>query len=90
MAESRQRNCVHEIYFCREIEGLLLGVTVHEFMLISICQCLCHIMIVSWSHGFIGYAMSCNDHRVHGVNGFIGFVVSMVLWFHRVRGFMVS
>ena len=70
-------------------------------MLISICQC--HTMIVSWSHGFIGYAMSYNDriigfvvsrvlwfHRVHGVNGFMGFVVSMVLWFHRVCGFMVS
>ena len=52
-------------------------------MLISICQCLYHIMIVSWSHGFIGYAMSCND-------SIIGFVVSMVLWFHWVRGFMVS
>ena len=51
--------------------GLLLGVTVHEFMLISICQCLCHIMIVSWSHDFIGYAMSYND-------SIIGFVVSMV------------
>ena len=38
--------------------GLLLGVTVHEFMLISICQCLCHIMIVSWSHGFIGLVVS--------------------------------
>ena len=25
---------------------LLLGVTVHEFMLISICQCLCHIMLM--------------------------------------------
>ena len=75
----------------RSIYWLLLGVTVHEFMLISIC----HIMIVSWSHGFIGYAMSYNDsiigfvvsivlwfHRVHGVNGFMGFVVSMVLWFH--------
>ena len=37
---------------------LLLGVTVHEFMLISICQCLCHIMIVSWSHGFIGLVVS--------------------------------
>ena len=24
------------------VNGLLLGVTVHEFMLISICQCLCH------------------------------------------------
>ena len=52
-----------------------LGVTVHEFMLISICQCLCHLMIVSWSHGFIG------------------FVVSVVSWFHRFRGvnsFIVS
>ena len=39
-------------------ERLLLGVTVHEFMLISICQCLCHIMIVSWSHGFIGLVVS--------------------------------
>ena len=38
--------------------GLLLGVTVHEFMLISVCQCLCHIMIVSWSHGFIGLEVS--------------------------------
>ena len=63
--------------------GLLLGVTVHEFMLISICQCLCHIMIVSWSHGFIGYAMSYND-------SIIGFVVSIVLWFHKVHGVKVS
>ena len=55
--------------------GLQLGVTVHEFMLISICQCLCHIMKVSWSHGFIG------------------FLVSMVSWFHvfrGVNGYMVS
>ena len=37
---------------------LQLGVTVHEFMLISICQCLCHIMKVSWSHGFIGFLVS--------------------------------
>ena len=54
---------------------LQLGVTVHEFMLISICQCLCHLMIVSWSHVFVG------------------FVVSVVSWFHRFRGvngFMVS
>ena len=32
-------------------------------------------------------------HRFRGVNGFIGFVVSMVSWFHRscgVNGFMVS
>ena len=60
--------------------GLLLGVTVHEFMLISICQSLCHIMIVSWSHGFIGFVVSMVSrfHRFHGVNGFIGFVVSMV------------
>ena len=28
-------------------KGLQLGVAVHEFMLISICQCLCHIMKVS-------------------------------------------
>ena len=41
-----------------EIRRLLLGVTVHEFMLISICQCLCHLMIVSWSHGFIGLVVS--------------------------------
>ena len=55
--------------------GLQLGVTVHEFMLISICQCLSHLMIVSWSHVFIG------------------FVVSVVSWFHRFRGvnsFIVS
>jgi len=26
-------------------KGLQLGVTVHKFMLISICQCLCHIMV---------------------------------------------
>ena len=55
--------------------GLQLGVTVHEFMLISICLCLCHLMIVSWSHVFIG------------------FVVSVVSWFHRFRGvnsFIVS
>ena len=54
---------------------LQLGVTVHEFMLISICQCLCHIMKVSWSQGFIG------------------FVVSIVSWFHKFRGvngFMLS
>ena len=37
---------------------LLLGVTVYEFMLISICQCLCHLMIVSWSHGFISFVVS--------------------------------
>ena len=60
------------------VEGVIrlqLSVTVHEFMLISICQCLCHIMKVSWSHGFIG------------------FLVSIVSWFHRFRGvngFMVS
>ena len=50
--------------------GLLLGVTVHEFMLISICQCLCHIIIVSWSHGFI---VSCVSwfHRFSGVNSFM-------------------
>ena len=34
--------------------GLLLGVTVHEFMLISICKCLCNIMV----HGFIGFVVS--------------------------------
>ena len=54
---------------------LQLDVTVHEFMLISICQCLCHLVIVSWSHVFVG------------------FVVSVVSWFHRFRGvygFMVS
>ena len=37
---------------------LQLGVTVHEFMLISICQCLCYIMKVSWNHGFIGFLVS--------------------------------
>ena len=41
-----------------EFTRLQLGVTVHQFMLISICQCLCHIMIVSWSHGFIGLVVS--------------------------------
>ena len=50
----------------------------HEFMLISICQCLSHIMKVTRSLWF---------------HGFIGFVVSMVSWFHSFRGvngFMVS
>ena len=61
-----------------EYNGLLLGVTVHEFMLISVWQCLCHIMKVSWSHSF---------------NGVNGFMVSKVSWFHRFRGvngFIVS
>ena len=31
--------------------------------------------MVSWFHGFLG------------VDSFIGFVVSMVLWFHRFHGF---
>ena len=47
----------------QRIIWLLLGVTVHEFMLINICQCLCHIMKVSWSHGFIGFVV----HRFRGV-----------------------
>ena len=60
--------------------GLQLGVTVHEFMLISICQCLCHndSIMESWFH------------RSRGVSGFI---VSCVSWFHRFSGvnrFMVS
>ena len=44
----------------KAIDGfrLQLGVAVHEFMLISICQCLCHIMKVSWNHGFIGFLVS--------------------------------
>ena len=52
---------------------LLLGVTVHEFMLISICKSLCHIMIVSWSHGFIGLVVSIVSwfHRFRGVNSFM-------------------
>ena len=52
---------------------LKLGVTVHELMLISICQCLCHIMIVSWSHGFKGLMVSMVSwfHRFRGVNGFM-------------------
>ena len=52
---------------------LQLGVTVHEFMLISICQCLCHKMIVSWSHGFKGLMVSMVSwfHRFRGVNGFM-------------------
>ena len=47
----------------RGVIRLQLGVTVHEFMLITICQCLCHIMKVSWSHGFIGFVV----HRFRGV-----------------------
>ena len=61
--------------------GLLLGVTVHEFMLISICQCLCNIMGVSWVSWF---------YRVRGLNGFIGFMESSVSWFHEVNDFMGS
>ena len=60
------------------LRRLLLGVTVHEFMLISICQYLCHIMKVSWSHSFIG------------VNGFIVSCVSWCQWFHGIIGFAVS
>ena len=68
---------------------------VHEFMLISICQCLCHIMKVSLSHSFNvvnGFIVSCVSwcQWFHGV---IGFAVSMVSWCHRFRGvngFMVS
>ena len=57
----------------RSNNGLQLGVTVHEFMLISICQCLCHIMIVSWSHGFKGLMVSMVSwfHRFGGVNSFM-------------------
>ena len=40
------------------ITGLQLGVTVHEFILISICQCLCHIMKVSWFRGVNGFMVS--------------------------------
>ena len=40
---------------------LLLGVTVHEFMLISICQCLSYNESV----------MELWFHRFRGVNGFI-------------------
>ena len=71
---------------------LQLGVTVHEFMLISICQCLCHIMIVSWSHGFMCFVVSM-DTWFHRFRGFNGFIVSCVSWFHRFRGvksFMIS
>ena len=52
-----QANVVQDI-LAEQPPGLLLGVTVHEFMLISMCQCLCHIMKVSWSHGFIGFLVS--------------------------------
>ena len=64
---------------------LQLGVTLHEFMLISICQCLCHIMKVSSSHGFICLLVSKDlwFHRFRGVNGFIN---SCVSWFHRYGG----
>ena len=44
---------------------LQLGVTVHEFMLISICQCLCHTMKVSWSHGFIRIDLQKRVRRHH-------------------------
>ena len=40
-----------------------------------LCQCLYHIMIVSWSHGF---------------NGFVVSMVSWFLRFRGVNGFMVS
>ena len=53
--ESYVKDCLETI---RQNVGLLLGVTVHEFMLISICQCLCHLMIVSCSHVFIGLVVS--------------------------------
>ena len=71
---------------------LLLGVTVHEFMLISICQCLCHIMKVSWSHSFNG-VNGFMVSRSQWFHSFMCFVVSMVSWCHRFRGvngFMVS
>ena len=41
-----------------DVFRLQLGVMVHKFMLISICQCVCHIMKVSWTHGFIGFLVS--------------------------------
>ena len=39
------------VVFESYLNRLLLGVTVHEFMLTSICQCLCHIMKVSRGRG---------------------------------------
>ena len=69
-------------------------------MLISICQGLCHVMIVSWSHGFIGYAMSYNDSIigfmvsmvswVSGCQWFYGFIGFVVSWFHSLMCFVVS
>ena len=38
------------IYNAADREWLQLGVTVHEFMLISICQCQGNIMTESWFH----------------------------------------
>ena len=35
-------------------------------------------------------SMVSRFHRFQGVNGFIGFMLSMVTWFHRFPGFMVS
>ena len=83
--ETSQSNLGSDTY----IHRLLLGVTVHEFMLISMCQCLCHIMIVSWSHGFMCFVVSMDTW----FRGVYGFIVSCVSWFHRFRGvngFMVS
>ena len=76
---------------------LLLGVTVHEFMLISICQCLCHndSIMESWFHrsrGVSGFVVSCVSwfHRFSGVNGFKVSWVSWCQWFHGFLGFVVS
>ena len=52
----------------------------------------CHLVIVSWSHGFIGFVVSMVSW-FHVFRGFIGFVVLIVSWFHRFRGvngFIVS
>ena len=38
---------------------------------------------VSWFHGFCGFMVSC----FHGFRGFMSFVVSRVLWVHRLHGF---
>ena len=37
------------------IGRVYLGVTVHQFMLISICKCLCNIMGVSWFRSGVWY-----------------------------------
>ena len=61
-------DCYNKIGLDDGLDGkrLLLGVTVDEFMLISICRCLCHIMIVympwvswcQWFHIFMGFLVS--------------------------------